>query len=687
MRQQSYLVRKGARYHFRRRIRRSAQCHPITIALNTAEPGRARYLARRLAAKWDELDMDMDFAKLRGTLTLDEQEALFRKGLKEELAKATAHLTAPMSTENAHPLQHKILAAAYRIIARVPESATAIDRSIIDLVVPDDWTAHERELLDRVLILMVTPKSVSSSKAEEELGILCAPSNDATITEARAHLLRGYAEAQRRAEFATHPLVMAATGSVERLLDDAFVAKLASPASAAPQLVSDTSVGTGTASHDTPNIFFARTTSVKFSDQIDTLLRNMFKTNKWQDDKGRTRHMLEAFAWLTGDKKMSDYEPEDVNEFVRRMQNIPLQFKWGRLHKFGNMAVPFDEDKYPELDDTSKRSGRTINSYLTKLEAAADALKTTYWMPRQGYGRVISFAAARIKIVDDDVGEARVPLTEEALRALYSLPLWRGGGGHLKRLHLVESPIIYQDAAYWVPLLGTYAGLSREEACGIELADVHVDAEIPYISISANMTKSKDGKKPGGLKRASRRRALPLHSEILRLGFAKYVEAIRAEGHACLFPELYGKRRSGDTMEAWKKPGGSQFYARAWRGIIDATHAISPLPKTSNGKYADFHSQRTFHYSVMAAENVNETLLARHIGHSAKSTGGKNYNKRALALGLMRDLSERRAILDREVPIVTDGVPTPDRVNLLALNHRSRVGSAKGRNASTRFLA
>lgn len=87
----------------------------------------------------------------------------------------------------------------------------------------------------------------------------------------------------------------------------------------------------------------------------------------------------------------------------------------------------------------------------------------------------------------------------------------------------------------------------------------------------------------------------------------------------------------------------------------------------------------------MAAEDVSEALLARHIGQSPRTTGGKNYNRRALALGEERELEERRQVLEREVPAVTIHVPAPVKVNLLHLNKRSRVGSAPGRDASLYF--
>ena len=153
-----------------------------------------------------------------------------------------------------------------------------------------------------------------------------------------------------------------------------------------------------------------------------------------------------------------------------------------------------------------------------------------------------------------------------------------------------------------------------------------------------------------------------------------------------LFPELYGKIDKQGAYVRWKKPGGPMFYASAWRYMIDAAHAVVPLPKTSGGKHADFHSQRTFHYSAMAAEGVSEALLARHAGHRPRTTGGQNYNRRALALGEEKELAERLTVLVREVPNVTEHIPKPAKVYLLPLNKRSKVGSAPGRNASLRFL-
>ena len=131
-------------------------------------------------------------------LTVVEQHALFKKGLEDELARATAHLTAPLLASRADRHNHKVMAAAYRIVARVPHDTAAIPHEIVESEIDDRWTPPEIMLLWKVLQFLVTPMSVSRTSAKEDLQALGAPVNDGTCREGRSHLLRGYAEAHLR---------------------------------------------------------------------------------------------------------------------------------------------------------------------------------------------------------------------------------------------------------------------------------------------------------------------------------------------------------------------------------------------------------------------------------------------------------------------------------------------------------
>src|SRR5690606_3617832 len=134
------------------------------------------------------------------------------------------------------------------------------------------------------------------------------------------------------------------------------------------------------------------------------------------------------------------------------------------------------------------------------------------------------------------------------------------------------------------------------------------------------------------------------HPELLKLGLPEYVEAVAHEQgdapEAPIFPELYSEEAKYSTEGGDKAPqfGGRRFYSIAWCYIMDATHGLMPLPETRDGKKADFHSHRTYNQSVLASAKVSQTIIDKHMGHAPKGTGPRSYNRRALALGEIREL-------------------------------------------------
>ena len=257
------------------------------------------------------------------------------------------------------------------------------------------------------------PDDIKETRIVGALQQVGAPVCENTIHEARASLLRGMIEAQRRAALFHHPLMQARGDAVVGLLDDDLVFE-----ARRSQLPSVTNLPNHAVGEPAPappsaegNLFFARVTRVRFSEQIDELHDDLFDDRGWQPDDGKTRHMLEAFAWLTGDKAMSDYEPSDIDAYVRRMALIPANFRWGHLHKSGPMAEPFDPHAFSKPKASERRSDRTINSHLSKLSAAAKILKKTYWLPKQGFGNVMDFEDARKSIAQDDNNPPRMPLS------------------------------------------------------------------------------------------------------------------------------------------------------------------------------------------------------------------------------------------------------------------------------------
>jgi integrase len=113
---------------------------------------------------------------------------------------------------------------------------------------------------------------------------------------------------------------------------------------------------------------------------------------------------------------------------------------------------------------------------------------------------------------------------------------------------------IFHCALYFVPILIYYTGCRREELCGAMVDDVIFDnGEIAYLHIAKNERRR--------IKNAQSQRNIPLHSEVIRLNFLAYVEAVKALGYKLLFPDLFSPSSSS--------PLGDRFY-KQFKPILQA---------------------------------------------------------------------------------------------------------------------
>lgn len=140
---------------------------------------------------------------------------------------------------------------------------------------------------------------------------------------------------------------------------------------------------------------------------------------------------------------------------------------------------------------------------------------------------------------------ARPKLKTENVKKIFSQPVFNGCAGWEKEQLLTPGPYIFHRGLYWIPLLANYTGARREELCGMYVNDVVSGNGAPsYIRIAAN--------KERGLKNPQSERSIPLHDEVLRLGFLEYVEAIETLGYTLLFPDLKSPTSAS--------PMGDRFY-------------------------------------------------------------------------------------------------------------------------------
>ena len=177
----------------------------------------------------------------------------------------------------------------------------------------------------------------------------------------------------------------------------------------------------------------------------------------------------------------------------------------------------------------------------------------------------------------------RQPWSDESLTKLFNHPIWKEG-------------VIPNDnkaggsAAYWIPLLALYSGARCSEICQLRTDDIKKESGVWMVQIH-------DGDLTQRIKTNAARRSIPVHDELLRLGFIQYSKSIT---QGSLWPKL--PKREG-------KAGGffSQFF-----GQLRAELGIPPS--------MSFHSFRHSARTNLVCAGVAESVADRILGHI--STGG-----------------------------------------------------------------
>ena len=124
--------------------------------------------------------------------------------------------------------------------------------------------------------------------------------------------------------------------------------------------------------------------------------------------------------------------------------------------------------------------------------------------------------------------EKRVPLTAEEMNLIF--------GAEFQEL---------SGADRWIPLIALYSGAALEEIGQLEVADVRQDGKVWYFAMT---TMNQRGERIQSLKSEDRKRTVPLHPELIRLGFLNYLDDRKRAGDERLFPEL--KRNSKGKLTA-----------------------------------------------------------------------------------------------------------------------------------------
>ncbi|MFK3771672.1 DUF6538 domain-containing protein [Pseudomonas sp. NPDC089406] len=182
----------------------------------------------------------------------------------------------------------------------------------------------------------------------------------------------------------------------------------------------------------------------------------------------------------------------------------------------------------------------------------------------------------------------------------------------------------FGEAWYWLPLLLCYTGARREEVAQMKAAEVQQsDDGVWFLDLLSTLDEASEADERT-VKTAGSRRKVPLHPDLIALGFLSYVSGLPAQGQ--LFPLL-----KQDTARYY----GANF-GRRWsdylKKVAHLDIRVSPL-------HGFRHSFITFCREQAVPEELRDALT----GHDNGAVSRK-YGERALLPQLLEQLKKLPSI-------------------------------------------
>ncbi|MEO1188550.1 MAG: DUF6538 domain-containing protein [Pseudomonadota bacterium] len=320
---------------------------------------------------------------------------------------------------------------------------------------------------------------------------------------------------------------------------------------------------------------------------IDTKPRIQTRDEWWM--------IFRRFIDVVGDKPIRRVSKADVRDFRQAVEQLPTRpNKAIRDLPVQEMIRHAAENQMPRL------SVETVRKHISAVRAVFE------W-------------AVNNDLLDHNPAQKMAPKKEPPNEKRLSF--------NQSDLAKIFDPRTYYDypanaADFWMPLICLYSGARIEEVAQLHCTDIQYEENIACLDIAPTRSGvSEDDVK--NVKTHSSARRIPIHEEIIRAGFLKFVKERRGDGHTRLFYELDRNKIGRLAREV------SRHFSRYIRSV-----GIADTRKT-------FHSFRhTFKDGCRKAELMEE-IHDRLTGHSSQSVG-RYYGQGHDLFVLLRNLNKVR---------------------------------------------
>lgn len=314
---------------------------------------------------------------------------------------------------------------------------------------------------------------------------------------------------------------------------------------------------------------------------------------------GQERGTLRRFIEVCGDRPVNEYGRGDITRFLNTLRRVPSTYGKSPRDKDRPIA---DIIAQADKEGSERLSDKTVKRHLSAL--------SQFFKFAMDLGHISN--AQRTELVEDHAfkeerraRDQRDEWTSADLVKLFKSPVWTGCQ---PKQRAVPGPEIIRDAKFWLPLLALFHGARLEEFADLRRKDVIRDDE------AGGLWAFDLNEEARRLKTDNAVRIVPMHPEIIRLGFLDYVTKTAPKPEDPLFPDLEPQGKD--------KKRGARF-TRDFRYYREAV-----------GVYREGVGMHAFrHTAITRLTNALDSFQARRhrdymMGHSAgEGEGDIRYDK------------------------------------------------------------
>ncbi|WP_108860243.1 site-specific integrase [Ruegeria sp. Alg231-54] len=308
---------------------------------------------------------------------------------------------------------------------------------------------------------------------------------------------------------------------------------------------------------------------------------------------GQNRAYLNILVEYFGPERLlSTIAKQDANEVKKVLQALPSS----RNTKPALKNMPLME--VIKLPGQKKIAPKTINSHIQMFKGFFD------WAERHGYSPHSLFDGMKVAKEKNSTNQ-RKPFSPEQIRFLYT------------ELTTNPSGLVRKDSHKWGMLLGIFTGARLNEICQLGIKDVQQECGTWFLNIT---DEGDDDNK--SVKSTAARRKVPVHPDLIRLGFLDFVDSRR--NGTRLFPD-YNYNANGGYGRALGRWCNESF-----------------LPKLGLKEPGlVFHSLRHTVVTRLGQANVAEPIIQCIVGHARSGVTQEVYLREGYTLDQLGEAIRR----------------------------------------------